>query len=132
MSGADCAADAVAEPYRPFTQYPRRAQSGERASVYGFFRRSVAALAEGLAAVFDGAEVLLSLARAVHWVNHRHWFSNEVFLSGPCLAVQYTTALSATCAGEPVPTCALPRASSQPSERSRRATIRRVGDAAKP
>jgi hypothetical protein len=34
VSGADCATDAFAEPYRPFTQDPRRAQSGERAFVY--------------------------------------------------------------------------------------------------
>jgi hypothetical protein len=62
MSGADCATDPLAEPYRPFTQDPRCAQSGESTFVYGLFGRIVAALAERLAAVLDGAEVILSLA----------------------------------------------------------------------
>jgi hypothetical protein len=80
MSGADCAANAIAETYRPFTRNPRRAQSGKHIFVYGLFWPSVAALAEGLATALGGAEVRLSLARVVHWVNRRHRFRDEVFL----------------------------------------------------
>ncbi len=88
MSGADCIADAVAEPCRPPTQNPYCARSGEHAFEYGHFGRSVAALAERLAVVRGGAEVPLSLARVVHRVNRRHRFQDEVLLSGPGLAVQ--------------------------------------------
>src|SRR5687767_11381962 len=43
--------------------------------------------------------------------------------------LQYITVLSVTWTGEPASNCALPRATSQPSARSRRATICSVGEA---
>jgi hypothetical protein len=39
------------------------ARCGERASVYGLVGRDMAAAAEGLPSLFDGAEVFLSMAR---------------------------------------------------------------------
>jgi YD repeat-containing protein len=71
---------------------------------------------------------------SAHLCGPRDWRRATGFAMRPCrkglIAAQYTTALSATCAGEPVSACALPRASSQPSSRFRRATICSVGDAA--
>ena len=45
------------------------------------------------------------------------------------LGLLYITVLSVTWTGEPASICALPRATSQPSARSRRATIRAVREA---
>lgn len=59
--GADRAADAGAEPDRPAAK-DGPARGREHAALHGFVGRSMAASAEGLRTVLDGAEVLLALA----------------------------------------------------------------------
>jgi hypothetical protein len=70
-------------------------------------------------------EALLS-REPVNYIN-RFPPPGELLWQGP--ALQYRTALSMTWTGEPASICALPRATSQPSARSRRATTRLVGEA---
>src|SRR5882672_8140905 len=68
--GGDCAAPAATEPPWP-AAHDRSARRGGRDLLYCPDRLPVAAAAEGLPALHDGAEILLSVARRRHLAAHQ-------------------------------------------------------------